>query len=319
MSDMNENNTTAKLWQTCRLHNAKYVMVLNIPSQMYYMNYVVASVCNTLLIITGIILNAATILAYWRSARLRNKTSYFLIMLLSALDLTTAIVGNVAFVLSLAFTLHGHPNCTVTIFHEIVTFFTVCMSLSTLFALNMDRYISIIHPFFHRTKITKTRLLGMTATFWLYGCVVTLSYPILGNFIAREIINYTTVFDIVLTMCMYIMMCRAVRRSTSNLSQANGHEVKKMHNLKMAKSCAIVVYCTAMCFVPFIVVRFRKTSTFIIMFMEVWAKTLSLLNSSLNSLLFFWRNPILRKEAKAVLKDPKRFSKRLPVVQQQLT
>jgi uncharacterized membrane protein YidH (DUF202 family) len=235
-------------------------------------------------------------------------------MLLSAFDLTTAIVGNLAFVLTLALTLHGHPNCTIIIYHETVTFFTVGMSLATLFALNMERCISVIHPFFHRTKITKLRLLGLAAIFWLHALVGTLSYPILGDVVARPITTYTTVFDIVLTMCMYIMMGRAVRRSTSNPSQANGHEVKKMQNLKMAKSCAIVVVGTVICCLPIGIVRSRKPSVFIVMFMEVWAKTLSLLNSSLNSLLFFWRNPILRKEAKAVLKDPKRFSKRLPVV-----
>ena len=106
-----------KIWQSCPLHNAQYVMPLNIPSRTYYINYVVGLICNTFLIISGIILNSATILAYWISAQLRNKTSYFLIMLLSVLDPTVAGVGKFIFVLSLAFILYGNPNCTITVLH----------------------------------------------------------------------------------------------------------------------------------------------------------------------------------------------------------
>jgi hypothetical protein len=39
----------------------------------------------------------------------------------------------------------------------------------------------------------------------------------------------------------------------------------------------------------------------------------------LNSLVFFWRNPILRIEAKAVLKHSRRFTRRFPVVQNERT
>jgi hypothetical protein len=71
----------------------------------------------------------------------------------------------------------------------------------------------------------------------------------------------------------------------------------------MAKSCAIVVACTVICFLPFAVMRSLERSIFVTMFMEVWSKTLTLIASSLNSIVFFWRNPILRNEAKAVLKN----------------
>ena len=308
MSDM---NSSSKFWQTCPLYNAQYPEALTIPSTAYYVNFVVNTICNILLIITGVILNAATILAYWRSARIQNKSSYFLIMLLSAFDLTTAIVGNLAFVLTLALTLHGNTDCTITIFHGLVTFFTVAMSFATLFALNIERYLSIIHPFFHRTKITKPRLLGLAAVCWLHGCVVTLSCPILGNMVARQITTYAMVLGIVVIVCMYLSMCRTVRRSAINPSQGNGNEVKKLQNLKMAKSCAIVVACTVICFLPYAIVRSLERSVFTFMFLEVWATTLTLLSSSLNSLVFFWRNRTLRIEAKAVLKD---FTRRLPLL-----
>ena len=310
MSDM---NSSRKIWQRCPLYNAQYVMPLNIPSQTYYISYVVGSTCNALMIISGIILNSATILAYWKSSQLRNKTSYFLVMLLSVSDLTVAVVGNVFFFLSLAFTLHGNPNCTTIILHEILTFLTVGMSLATLSALNIERYSCIVYPFFHRTKMTKLKLLRLTVLFWLYSCLVTLCYPVLGDHAARLTTSITLLSDIVITVGVYISIYHAVRRAASNPAQANGNQIKKLQNLKMAKSCVIVVAWTVIGFLPFAIVRSLEASVFTICFLEVWAKTLTLLSSSSNSLLFFWRNPILRKEAKAVLKNPKMLTRCLPV------
>jgi hypothetical protein len=296
-------NSSSKILQVCPLHNAQYVSAFTLPSQTYYINYVVGTIFNTLFILTGIILNSVTILAYWRSARLRSKSSYFLIMLLSAFDLTTAIVGHLFFVLSMALTLNGNPNCTICISHNILTFSTVGMSLATLFVLNVERYLCIVHPFFHRTKITKMRLLSVAAMFWLYACLLTFSYPILGNNVARLITSSTTFLVVVFTVCIYISICCAVRRSASNTSEGNGNQVKKLQNLKMAKSCAIVVASTVMCFLPFAIIQFLEMSIFKIMFMHMWATTLTLLSASLNSLVFFWRNSVLREEAKAVLKS----------------
>ena len=304
-------NSSGKFWQSCPLHNAQYVMPLNIPTQMYYINAIVGSTCNMFLIVSGVILNSATILAYWKSAQLRRKISYFLVMLLSVSDLTAAVVGHLVFVLSLAFTLHGNPNCTISSLHEILTFATVAMSLGTLLALNIERYLCIVHPLFHRTKMTKLRLLGLAALFWLYACLLTLSYPILGNSVAGLITSCTMFAIIIVIACIYISICWAVRQAASNPSHVNSNTIKKLQNLRTAKSCAIVVACTVICFLPFAIVRAFKRSVFKTMFMDMWAKTLTLLSSSLNSLVFFWRNPILRKEAKAVLKDPKRFTRHI--------
>ena len=308
MSDM---NISGKFWRSCPLHNAQYVMPSNIPTQMYYINAIVGLTCNILLITSGILLNSATIFAYWKSAQLRKKMSYFLIMLLSVSDLTVAVVGHLAFVLSLAFTLLGNTNCTISSLHEILTFATVAMSLGTLLALNIERYLCIVHPLFHRTKMTKRRLLGLAAVFWLYACLLTLSYPILGNRVAGLMTSCTMFTIIVVTVCIHISICCVVRRAAISHSQVNSNTIKKLQNLRTAKSCAIVVACTVISFLPFAIVRSLKRSVFKTMFMDMWAKTLTLLSSSLNSLVLFWRNPILRKEAKAVLKDRKRFTRRI--------
>ena len=72
------------------------------------------------------------------------------------------------------------------------------------------------------------------------------------------------------------------------------------HNLKLAKSCGMVVACTLMCYAPLgVMVSLLKDSqiTIGLMLLNTWSSTLFLFASSLNTLLFFWRNGALRKEA----------------------
>ena len=76
-------------------------MVAGFPSNVYYINYIVGVIFNIFLTISTIFPNSVTILAYRRSAFLRSKKAYFLIMLLSVNDLLVGLFGNGSFVLLL--------------------------------------------------------------------------------------------------------------------------------------------------------------------------------------------------------------------------
>ena len=77
------NSSSSKLCQSCIIFNAEYAMVHDIPTRMHYIIYVIGTACNILLIVLAVVLNATSIIAYWRLIRLKKKTSYFIIMLLS--------------------------------------------------------------------------------------------------------------------------------------------------------------------------------------------------------------------------------------------
>lgn len=300
MSHVNNTSSSKEYWQSCSLHNAKYAMVLNFPSQKYYNNYVIGLICNIIVIISTIFLNTVTILAYWRSARLRAKTSYFLVLLLSVTDLITGVIGHPIYVLTLALTINGSPNCTIHIVHEIVTFSTGGMSFTTLLALNLERHLSIVYPIFHRTKMTKQRITALTAVLWSNSVGLTLLYPSLGD-VARPLTSLSISLAILTTVYMYVSIYLANRR-TMHSSRARENQVKQLQNLRMTKSCAIVVVCTIICYLPFAVIRSLQRNFFATLFMELWGKTLTLISSSLNSIVFFWRNPILRQEARVLFR-----------------
>ena len=79
--------------------------------------------------------------------------------------------------------------------------------------------------------------------------------------------------------------CRKSTRESFNSSQA-----KAFRNVRLAKSCAIVVVCSLVCYLPYVVVRSVHVNNAFTLLVGFWSKTLILGTHSLNSLVFFWRN-----------------------------
>lgn len=93
----------------------------------------------------------------------------------------------------------------------------------------------------------------------------------------------------------------------SNQSSMNRKSVKEfLMKFKLAKSCLVVVLCSFVTyFLPAILQRL-PLGDFDKLVLNGWCVFLLLSNSTLNSLIFFWKNKILRKEGK---KFWKRFGK----------
>ena len=78
-----------------------------------------------------------------------------------------------------------------------------------------------------------------------------------------------------------------------------------LKELKFAKSCFIIVTCYVLCFTPvavFLGAMLSKLSHSNYIIAVAWCVNLVMLNSSLNSLIFFWRSRQLRRETIIFLK-----------------
>lgn len=144
----------------CSFYSVELRVILLFPSPAYYMLYVFGCVFNIVLTISAIFLNSLSIIVYWKSSQLRRKKSYFLIMVLSVNDLLVGIFGNAFHATALVLHLNGEPECNMYILYDLLAFPTAAMSFSTLFTLNIERYLSIVHPIYHRAKVTKGKLIG---------------------------------------------------------------------------------------------------------------------------------------------------------------
>ena len=298
-------------WAICYFYKHEIIiLVYGTASNVYYINYIAGLIFNIFLTISTTFLSSVTILAYTRSSYLKSKKSYFLVMLLSVNDLLVGLFGNGSFVLVLVAAIIDYPKCEIFTLFQLSFYYSTTMSIMTLFGLNIERYLSILHPFYHRTKVTKSKLLKMIVGFWLL--IVILSLP---RFVFGEKVKYMSsilvVFIAVFTSSIYVTIYITARRrprvtktwrteelaTNSRESERRTAEANWIQNIKMAKSSAIVVALTFTCNVPLAVLLFLPKAN-LNPLLAMWFCTTVLSASSFNSVVFFWNNPVLRKEAK---------------------
>ncbi len=261
---------------------------------------------NVLFLFSGICLNSLVILSFWRSVQLRKKLCYFTIMVLSCCDLLAVLTSNPLTALSAILVLTGKlefyrssggiPNIFLGV------------SLASLLVMNFDRYLAISYPIFHRTSVTKGKLLTLLPilivvelTLWLMSendlfsnsvflliCFIIISPPML-------FINYKL-----------FTIARKTRRN-NGISP----EMKKSFSWKNISSCLLAVACFVVLSVPVFVYIGLRTNLKASATLDngniaaLWAKTIASMNSTFNCLIFYWKNKVLRTEGMKVIKSMK--------------
>jgi hypothetical protein len=110
------------------------------------------------------------------------------------------------------------------------------------------------------------------------------------------------------TVGIYIRIFLAAKRSHSlqNPPNAIAGEVSRtekknnLKELKLAKSCFMIVLVFAFSFLPMSIISIlteQQVGNAKQRAVRFWCITILMLNSSLNSVIFFWSRPQLRKEA----------------------
>ena len=303
------------IWEMCFFHNDEIPMTIRIPSNVHYINFLIGLIFNIFLTVSTIFLNSVTILAYAKSALLKSKKPYFLIMLLSVNDLLVGLFGNGSFVIFLVTLIIGYARCEINILFHYACFCSVAMSIMTLFGLNIERYLSILHPFYHRTKVTKPKLLKMIVGLWILIVAPRLTSLALGKFM-NVMVTIVFALNAFSTLYIYVAIYLTVRRRArmadtrdtgeqiAQVRETEGRINKKreQQNVKMAKSCAVIVGVVLTCNIPFTLYYTLPLSNMTLLF-AIWSTTIALIPSTLNSLIFFWNNSDLRKEALKLFKN----------------
>ena len=301
--DLNDSSS----WKICEIFNSKSRYPTNVESwsKAFYITYIVFIILNVILVILTVSLNFVTILAYWKSTQLRKKISYFLIMLLSVIDFATGMCGNVGFVVMAVKVLKQDLDCLMFILVQLIGYSLAAMSLMTTFLLNAERYLSIVHPFFHRRTVTKSKLLLTAVILWCFAILVVTSRILINRittFLSSAAILFIVIACVYFYVAIYLANKKARRECRSEEGKNSAGKIAHIQDMKLAKSCTIVVACAIVCFVPFAATNPVVTQSYL----EYWLRnlvgcTFVFASSSLNSLIFFWQNPSLRNEAKRTL------------------
>lgn len=281
-----------------------------------YIQLIYLFTVNIIFIFSGMISNLLVIVIFWKSSQLRKKLCHFMIMLLSCFDLLAVITNHpIQAIYSLAWYTENYEILSkLRIYMDFSKMF-LGFSLLALLVMSFERYLSSAYPLYHRRSVTKRKvliLLGTLLTFELILGLISLNDSVISGQVGTMIL-----FSIVTPPFLFInyKLFRIAKRMRRNNAVAPMNTtVKAKINLKQISSCLLAVACFAILFIPtgILIVRYfsEKPTSTKVRLSWLWTKTIFSMNSTFNCLIFYWKNKILRTEARRVLSMLKNYTGR---------
>ena len=273
----------------------------------FVINLILMFALNALFFVSGVCLNSLVIISFWRNEQLRKKLCYFTIMLLSCFDLLATFPNHslVAF-LTLHWLITGK-----FIFEEwlrgvlVSTNVLLGLPFVGLLIMNFDRYLATYYPLFHRTSVTKRKLLIPFVVLGILFAILTISSDR----------NFVISFPIFLLLCCVIFLFPMLffnyklfiiaRKSRKN--RKNSPEKRRTFSLKKISSCLLSTACFTVLTIPiFVYIWLTITSPgWEALVASLWARTIPSMNGTFNCLIFYWKNKVLRSAGVKVIKGLK--------------
>ena len=291
--------------------------VKSLTSTNVFVNHAAFCVVTAALSVLTICLNSITAMAYWKSTEIKKKIAVFLIMVLSLIEVGIGVFCGPLYVATFTRDIWlGKSSCVLTGLPVFVHMIIGGCALKTLIIMNFERYLAIVHPIFHRTKVTKGRLLKCLTVLWLFTGALVVAFVFYPFDVLEKFLTVEMLLIMAALVYIYSRIYFTSKRSFQNFRRTNrinsspqdqgtsqSEREQHLRNIRLVKSCFIVVVCYCICFLPFTVLNDNFLNNNHGKLIRPWLLTLNLSNSTFNSLIFFWRNKLLRREAKRVLKQ----------------
>ena len=181
------------------------------PTSSYIANSIIGCIVNLALCFIGSFLNGLVIYVFWKTPKLRFKVSYFMIMLLSSNDLLVTLIVHPAFLMNSITEIVGRASCVYKTFYHVATIVLCLMSVVTFFVMNVERYLSIVHPIYHIKHVTKRGCLIACLAVWLPIITMTPVAYVL-NWKVQAVITVLAVIVVAGTCYIYIAIFCIARR-----------------------------------------------------------------------------------------------------------
>lgn len=255
---------------------------------------------NAIFFLLGVTLNSLVIVVFWQKRQLRQKVCYFMIMVLSFCDLLTVIVSHplVEVLLMLYIKKDGKyfPNwASITL--EATSIIHV-MPLLALLVMNFDRFLAVSHPIYHKAKVTKRKLLLL----FLILLIVNFFLVALGvHNLLYSLKVYALVFIFLLTIPMLFINFKLFKiMNKHHRPNAHTHATRK-HLSSLSSTFIMLLLITLPILIYTMYTGNLGKTAHTVTITELWIRTGMTVNSTLNCLIFFWKNRFLRREAAKVL------------------
>ena len=303
------NDTANDAVEICSSSESTSFVIQRFPSRKFVVIQVFVCAANCALLLPIIVLNGISALTIAKSSQLRRKVCYFLILIQAVVDLTVGTVSHPLETYIRAKEILGELNCVTNFVLSTIALLPHGLTLSTTCALTFERYMGILHPIIHRVHLTKNRFLmyiSFTALLLLILAPLGVASRKAYNVCGVALITIALVFNAFAYTKIYITGTRALKMHQNFNDLTKGQiaselatKKKLLKNLKLAKSCGLVVLTFYICYLPapILNVIFINAHPAEFRAAQSCAAVLCTLNSINNSLIFFWQKPLLRTEA----------------------
>ena len=265
-------------------------------------------ILNAPLMLLSIVGNALVLVAILRTPSVRSPSVIFLCNL-AVTDLLVGLVVQPTYIAE-------QLVRTVPALEEPVRAmgFAMCgVSLSTMTAITVDRFLALHYHMQYPNLMTKSRAIYTIITIW---CIITLfSFSILWSLRTYYVLAAFCI-TICLLVCLvcFIKIYRIVRRhqlqihvqqqAVENSTDTKNHHIRQ--STRSAKNIFIYFLAMILCYSPFSIVVIISGFTGVdLKVILTFSFTVVLMNSSINPFLYCWRMTELRT---AVFKTVKLFS-----------
>ncbi|XP_078356914.1 melanocyte-stimulating hormone receptor-like [Oculina patagonica] len=257
--------------------------------------------------ITATFENLLVLVAIWRTPSLHSPTNTLLFGLALS-DLCVACVAQPLFITLqiLIYSYYGYRSCTLAKATIFMNIFFSKVALLTMTVISIDRYLAVYLHLRYREIITKRKIKIMLPALWIVGGTIAST-----SFLTITILQWTLLtaesICILIAFYVWIKIYQVVRHHLLQI-QHQAHIQEQQFNMvefkKSASHCMLLMFVYLLCYLPqfiFLVriaVNLNKNSfeRFFISYTAV------VLNSSLNPLVYCWRNRDIRTAVKQILK-----------------
>ena len=261
---------------------------------------------NITFIFSGIILNTLVIVSIWKSPQLRKKLCHFMIMVLSCVDLIALVASHPAILIFvISWLIDDHDLLLKPQFYLHFTDVIFGFSFCVLLVISIERYLGAYYPIFHRTSVTRRRLLTLLSLMLIFH-ITLCAISIIGKVISVNVAFIIFIVSIFLPLVYFNIKLFKISREVRKKNLAKP-EKRATINWKSISSCLLVVACLVVltiCTSTYMVFHnfFEDKHATSLKLFTIWTETLYTTNCTINSLIFFWKNKILRAEGMKILK-----------------
>ena len=271
---------------------------------------IVNCVLNSPLMLISIVGNALVLAAILMTPSIRSTS----MIMLSSLAVSDLLVGFVAQPLYIADELQSSKTQDLLLYRlSAMIGFVVCgVSLGTMTAISVDRFLALRYHMRYGTLVTKSRVIYTIITIWLI-MLLWLGFYFWNKYVYHLMAGIFSAICLIICTFSYIKIYRIVCQHQSQIhaqqmavESANiGNNIHMVRLAKSALNTFVFYICMVLCYFPYFVLLTMFGTSY-----KDWktdwtfATTLVFMNSSINPILYCWR---LRDVRGAVVKIAKKL------------